>query len=78
MRPLHWWLGIAALCGALLLHGFGPRYRITVDRGTLLREDRWLGRIEVTNDARQAPWVTRTTREPTGAFTPADIVPPIP
>jgi hypothetical protein len=48
MTRRDWWLGVAAIVAALILHAAIPRHEITRwTDDTILRADRWTGRVEM-------------------------------
>lgn len=60
MTRRDWWLGVAVLSLAVLLHALMPRYDITTTPGGMMRVDRWTGRAEVVGGANvaRAGWLT--------------------
>lgn len=59
MTRRDWWLGIAALCMAVLLHALLPRYALTVRNDGFIRFDHWTGRAEiaVSSNISRVPWI---------------------
>lgn len=63
MTRRDWWVGIAVLVLALLVHAAVPRYELVPGapdgRPIFTRFDRWTGRAELvgTNNMLSVPWV---------------------
>lgn len=85
MTRADWWLGIALLTGAILVHALFPRYEFIppdtkAGRAAIVRFDRWTGRVEIAGSV--TPWViyavierfsyaTRASRQcPSATFIP--------
>ena len=56
MTRRDWWLGIAALVVAILMHAMLPRYQFFNGPSMFpLRGDRWTGRVEAAMTIAQPP-----------------------
>jgi hypothetical protein len=47
MTRRDWWIGIALVTAALVLHALVPRYTLSPLGTGLVRMDRWTGRVDV-------------------------------
>jgi hypothetical protein len=47
LKRRDWWLGIAAVVTALLIHAAIPRYNWSFSEGTWHRVDRWTGTVRI-------------------------------
>lgn len=77
MTTRSWWVGVAIVSLALLVHALVPRYDIRIEGVAFVRIDRWTGTVEL-GPAKRLSWVTMASTTNTARVEDIEKVEPPP